>query len=53
MRKFLHLGIFLLLFTLTSCELAGDIFEAGIWTGVVLVVGLIALVIWLFSRTKK
>lgn len=45
----------LLLFsvTLSSCELVGDIFEAGIWVGVLIIVGIIALVIWLISRFRK
>jgi hypothetical protein len=33
---------------LTACELAGDIFEAGVWIGVVmvaLVVGIIAFIV--------
>ena len=37
-------------FTLTGCEVIGDIFEAGVWVGVIVVVGIIALVIYLVSR---
>jgi len=36
--------------TLTSCELIGDIFQAGMVTGIVVVVLVIALVIWLISK---
>ena len=36
--------------TVTGCELAGDIFKAGAWTGVILVVGGIVLVIWVVSK---
>jgi len=35
---------------LTGCELVGDIFEAGVWVGVLLVLGVIAIVIWLVSK---
>lgn len=34
----------------TSCEAIGGIFKAGVWSGVLLVVGLIALVIFIISR---
>jgi hypothetical protein len=36
--------------TMAGCELAGDIFQAGVWVGVIAVVGVIALIIWLVSR---
>jgi TRAP-type C4-dicarboxylate transport system permease large subunit len=35
---------------LSSCELIGDIFQAGIWVGVILVVGIIALILWLLRK---
>jgi hypothetical protein len=43
----------LLMFSLSSCELIGDIFKAGVWTGLLLVAAVIALVIWLISRFMK
>lgn len=39
--------------TLSGCELAGDIFQAGFGVGVILVIGVIALVAWLFFRAKS
>ncbi len=39
--------------TLTGCEVVGDIFQAGIWVGILAVVGIIALVLWLFGRRRK
>jgi len=36
--------------TLTSCELIGDIFKAGMVTGIIVVVLVIALIIWLISK---
>ncbi|MPR31964.1 hypothetical protein [Salmonirosea aquatica] len=41
-----YLIIFLLAFTLTSCELVGDIFKGGVWTGVILVFVVIGVVIF-------
>lgn len=36
--------------TLSGCELAGDIFEAGAWTGIIAVVLVVGLVLWLVSK---
>jgi hypothetical protein len=35
---------------LSGCELVGDIFKAGVWVGVLIVVGIIALIIFLVSK---
>jgi hypothetical protein len=46
-------GSLLLAFSsLSSCELIGDIFQAGIWVGVIIVVAVIALIFWLIGRRK-
>jgi hypothetical protein len=37
---------------LPGCEIIGDIFKAGVWVGVILVVLVIGLVVWLFSRAR-
>ena len=37
-------------FALPGCEIVGDIFEAGLWVGIIVVVGIIALVIWLIAK---
>ncbi len=36
--------------TLTSCELIGGIFKAGVWSGVIVVVIVLALIIWIISK---
>lgn len=43
----------LMLTTLTGCELAGDIFEAGMGVGIFIVIAVIILVIWLISKFRK
>jgi hypothetical protein len=35
---------------LSGCEIAGDIFKAGVWVGVILVLGVIGIIVWLFNR---
>ena len=42
-----------IMLTLSSCEVIGGIFKAGVWVGVLAVVGIIALIIFLVSRGRK
>ena len=50
MNKLKITALVLLLVTLTGCELVGDIFEAGVWVGVLLVVVVIAGILFLFRK---
>jgi hypothetical protein len=47
---------FLLLFvsmlTLAGCQIAGDIFKAGVWVGVLLVVLVVGGIIWMVSKSR-
>lgn len=36
--------------TLSSCELVEGIFKAGVWSGVIIVVIVLAIIIWLVSK---
>jgi hypothetical protein len=38
--------------SLSSCELVGDIFKAGVWVGVLIVVAIIGLIIFLISKVS-
>ncbi len=38
---------------LSSCEIIGDIFKAGMGFGIFLVIAVVALVIWLVMRMGK
>lgn len=40
----------LLMTTLASCSAIEGIFKAGVWSGVIIVVVILALVIWLVSK---
>ncbi|WP_442590104.1 hypothetical protein ACSBL2_02480 [Pedobacter sp. AW31-3R] len=42
--------IALLTTTLASCSLIEGIFKAGVWSGVIIVVIVLALIIWLVSK---
>ena len=48
---------FALLLFITSatsgCQAIGDIFKAGVWVGVIIVVVVIAIILWLISKSRK
>jgi uncharacterized membrane protein len=44
--------ILLITLSLTSCEVVGDIFKAGMYTAVIGIVLVVGLVFWLFSRFR-
>ena len=48
------LAFLLVIITTTSgCQAIADIFKAGVWVGVLLVVLVIGLIFWLIGRGKK
>lgn len=53
MKTFYALLIFIMLTTLQSCNLIGDIFRFGMWTGIIIVVLVLAIIIFLISRIRK
>lgn len=38
---------------LTGCELAGDIFEAGVWVGVIMIVFVVAIVGFIIAKIRS
>jgi uncharacterized membrane protein YhhN len=47
------LCFFLSVLCFSSCELAGGIFKAGMWVGILIVVAIIALIVFLATRGRK
>lgn len=50
-------GIFSLLLlavmtSLSSCELVGDIFEAGFWAAIIIIVLVIIVIVWIVNRFR-
>jgi hypothetical protein len=43
-------SLILAMLTLSSCEVVEGIFKAGVWVGILAVVGVIALIIFLASK---
>jgi cytosine/uracil/thiamine/allantoin permease len=55
-RYQLPLVSFLLIFiatTMSSCEAIASIFKAGVWSGIIIVVLVVALILYLVGRGKK
>ena len=52
MRSFLFFLFAFITVSLSSCELVGDIFKAGVWVGVLIVVAIVGLIIYLVSRVS-
>ncbi len=54
MKKFTLFSLMTLaLMTLTGCDAIETIFKAGMWWGIILVVAVIGLILWLFTRSRK
>ncbi|HTM07546.1 MAG TPA: hypothetical protein VL754_04070 [Verrucomicrobiae bacterium] len=54
MKNVSNFVLFLLsMLTLGGCQIAGDIFKAGIWVGVLIVVAIVGGIIWMVSRASS
>ncbi len=42
-----------IIFTASSCQAIADIFKAGVWVGIILVVVVVGIIFWLISKAKK
>jgi len=53
-NRIIKLGAFAMLLAMfTGCELAGDIFKAGMGVGIFVVIAVVVLIIWLISKFRK
>lgn len=52
-KPFLMMLLVLLAFTMSSCEVIGDIFKAGMWTALVIIVLIVLLITWLFRKFRR
>lgn len=46
-------ALFFMLTTMSSCEVIGDIFQAGVWVGVILVVLVVGIILWIIGKARK
>ncbi len=44
------LALITMAYSLSSCQIVSGIFKAGVWTGIIIVVIVIALIIFLISK---
>ena len=38
---------------LSGCQVIGDIFKAGVWVGIILVIAVVGLVAWVVSKMRS
>lgn len=53
MKNVIAFSLILMMLLLTSCEIVGDIFSAGVYTGIFIVVIVIVAVIWIFLKLRN
>ena len=53
MKNIAFLSIIVMLLTMTSCDLIGDIFSAGFYTALILVVLVIAVIAFVVIKIKR
>jgi predicted lysophospholipase L1 biosynthesis ABC-type transport system permease subunit len=51
-KVYLSMVLVLLMFTMSSCEVIGDIFQAGMWTAVIIIAIVILLIMWLIRKLR-
>ena len=42
-----------LMVALSSCEIIGDIFKAGIWVGIILVALIVMIIMWVLRKIRR
>ena len=52
MNKVSLLSFAILMLAMTGCEVIGDIFGAGFYTGMALVIGVGLLIVWLIAKRR-
>ena len=50
MKKYSFFPLIALFLSLSSCEVIGGIFKAGVWSGVILVVVVVGLILFVISK---
>lgn len=53
MKKIELFSVLALLLSLSSCQVVGGIFKAGVWAGVLMVVFFVAIIIFLISKVFR
>jgi hypothetical protein len=52
-RVYYSILFVLLAVSLSSCEFIGDVFKAGMWSALIIIVLIVLLVTWLFRKLRR
>jgi hypothetical protein len=52
-RLYTGLSLITLFLLFSGCEVIGGIFKAGVWVGILIVLGVIGLIVWLATRGRR
>jgi len=53
MKKYVSLLLLFFVTLFSSCEVVGGIFKAGMWTTVIIIVAVIALIMFIVGKTRR
>lgn len=53
MKKLSYLLLVMTILLMTSCEVVGGIFKAGVWTGIFIVALVVGLIIYFITRGSR
>lgn len=53
LRLYLSVLFVVMAVTLSSCELIGDIFEAGMWAAVIIIALIVLIIGWIFRKLRR
>jgi len=53
MKQYTALALLVLAMTFSSCELVGDIFQAGFYTAIIIIVIVLIIIFWLVSKFRR
>lgn len=53
MKQYISLLLLFLVTMFSSCEVVGGIFKAGMWTTVIIIVAVVALVLFIVGKARR
>jgi cytosine/uracil/thiamine/allantoin permease len=53
MKTYISFLLAVLALTLSGCDVIGGIFEAGVWSGIIVVVLVVGLLLWLVGKVFR
>ena len=53
MKQYSLLALLIIAMTFSSCELVGDIFQAGFYTALIIIAIVVIIIIWIISKFRR